>query len=93
MIKGQPESHETQLPKSRVPAKMPSADTEMTERTDGEHDQPVEKRKASQEPDAIPAPKRPKPAHEGSTEPACPLPAPAAAGRVPFPEKVHTCTS
>ncbi|KLU83200.1 histone acetyltransferase GCN5 [Magnaporthiopsis poae ATCC 64411] len=66
---------------------MPSADPEMTERTDGENDQPVEKRKASQEPDAIPAPKRSKTAREGSTEPAGPPPALAAAGRVPFPEK------
>ncbi|KAL8387268.1 hypothetical protein RB595_010036 [Gaeumannomyces hyphopodioides] len=65
---------------------MPSADAEMTGQTDDGQDLLVEKRKAFQEPDAAPAPKRPKPAHEGSTEPAGP-PAPALTGRVPFPEK------
>ncbi|KAL8413579.1 hypothetical protein RB594_005008 [Gaeumannomyces avenae] len=67
---------------------MPSADADMADQTDDGHDLLVEKRKALQDPDATPVPKRLKPgAHEGSTEPAGPPPAPAPIGRVPFPEK------
>ncbi|EJT70610.1 histone acetyltransferase GCN5 [Gaeumannomyces tritici R3-111a-1] len=67
---------------------MPSADADMADQTDDGQDLLVEKRKALQEPDATPVPKRLKPsAHEGSTEPAGPPPAPAPTERVPFPEK------